>query len=207
MAACFAALDTTTKFVSISRAAADGAVVPLRLPGDGDHGGRAAAARHGAAAHARTRASSCCAALLLLVRARCAFFEPAATCRWPNSPPSCMIAPLADHRAGRARCSRSRCRRCAGRWWRAASPARWSSSGRAAGLQLGQPAAAGGWSLTNAWFQVLTSKLARTEDPLTMHLYTGLGRHADRLDRAAVRAGRHCPLAGRAGCGAAASWA
>ncbi|MEP6790646.1 MAG: DMT family transporter [Ramlibacter sp.] len=26
---------------------------------------------------------------------------------------------------------------------------------------------------TNAWFQVLTSKLARTEDPLTMHLYTG----------------------------------
>lgn len=26
---------------------------------------------------------------------------------------------------------------------------------------------------TNAWFQVLTSKLARTEDPVTMHLYTG----------------------------------
>ena len=26
---------------------------------------------------------------------------------------------------------------------------------------------------TNAWFQVLTSKLARTEDPMTMHLYTG----------------------------------
>ena len=26
---------------------------------------------------------------------------------------------------------------------------------------------------TNAWFQVLTSRLARTEDPLTMHLYTG----------------------------------
>lgn len=25
----------------------------------------------------------------------------------------------------------------------------------------------------NAWFQVLTSKLARTENPLTMHLYTG----------------------------------
>ena len=25
----------------------------------------------------------------------------------------------------------------------------------------------------NAWFQVLTSKLARTEDPITMHLYTG----------------------------------
>lgn len=26
---------------------------------------------------------------------------------------------------------------------------------------------------TNAWFQVLTSRLARTEDPLTMHMYTG----------------------------------
>lgn len=26
---------------------------------------------------------------------------------------------------------------------------------------------------SNAWFQVLTSKLARTEDPITMHLYTG----------------------------------
>ncbi|RZJ25624.1 MAG: DMT family transporter [Haliea sp.] len=26
---------------------------------------------------------------------------------------------------------------------------------------------------SNAWFQVLTSRLARTEDPITMHLYTG----------------------------------
>jgi drug/metabolite transporter (DMT)-like permease len=26
---------------------------------------------------------------------------------------------------------------------------------------------------SNAWFQVLTSRLARTEDPMTMHLYTG----------------------------------
>jgi drug/metabolite transporter (DMT)-like permease len=26
---------------------------------------------------------------------------------------------------------------------------------------------------TNAWFQVLTSKMARSEDPVTMHLYTG----------------------------------
>jgi len=30
-----------------------------------------------------------------------------------------------------------------------------------------------GLVVTNAWFQVLTSRLARTEDPLTMHLYTG----------------------------------
>jgi drug/metabolite transporter (DMT)-like permease len=26
---------------------------------------------------------------------------------------------------------------------------------------------------TNAWFQIITSKLARTEDPVTTHLYTG----------------------------------
>ncbi|WP_328700343.1 DMT family transporter [Caenimonas soli] len=30
-----------------------------------------------------------------------------------------------------------------------------------------------GLVVTNAWFQVLTSKLARTEDPMTMHLYSG----------------------------------
>ena len=30
-----------------------------------------------------------------------------------------------------------------------------------------------GLVLTNAWFQVLTSRLARTENPLTMHFYTG----------------------------------
>ena len=27
--------------------------------------------------------------------------------------------------------------------------------------------------ISNAWFQVLTSRLARTEKPLTMHFYTG----------------------------------
>jgi drug/metabolite transporter (DMT)-like permease len=30
-----------------------------------------------------------------------------------------------------------------------------------------------GLVICNSWFQVLTSKLARTEDPVTMHLYTG----------------------------------
>ena len=30
-----------------------------------------------------------------------------------------------------------------------------------------------GLVITNAWFQVLTSRLARTEDPVTMHLWTG----------------------------------
>jgi drug/metabolite transporter (DMT)-like permease len=32
-----------------------------------------------------------------------------------------------------------------------------------------------GLVVSNSWFQVLTSKLARTEDPFTMHLYTGWG--------------------------------
>ena len=30
-----------------------------------------------------------------------------------------------------------------------------------------------GLVVSNSWFQVLTSKMARTEDPVTMHLYTG----------------------------------
>lgn len=30
-----------------------------------------------------------------------------------------------------------------------------------------------GLVICNSWFQVLTSKLAKTEDPITMHLYTG----------------------------------
>jgi drug/metabolite transporter (DMT)-like permease len=30
-----------------------------------------------------------------------------------------------------------------------------------------------GLVVSNSWFQVLTSRLARTEDPVTMHLYTG----------------------------------
>ncbi len=32
-----------------------------------------------------------------------------------------------------------------------------------------------GLLVTNALFQVLTSKMARTEDPVTMHIYTGIG--------------------------------
>ncbi len=41
-------------------------------------------------------------------------------------------------------------------------------------FRLGDAAAAGWWPVVNAGFQVLTSKLAGTEDPLTMHFYTGL---------------------------------
>ena len=30
-----------------------------------------------------------------------------------------------------------------------------------------------GLVISNAWFQILTSRMARTEDPVTMHFYTG----------------------------------
>jgi drug/metabolite transporter (DMT)-like permease len=64
------------------------------------------------------------------------------------------------------------------------SPLRWAAGGgrlyrhhdhhppRWRRLQL-DAAAAAGLVASNAWFQVLTSKLAKTEDPMTMHLYTG----------------------------------
>ena len=42
--------------------------------------------------------------------------------------------------------------------------------GQAFGWQLLLPL---GLVASNAWFQVLTSRLARTEDPVTMHFYTG----------------------------------
>jgi drug/metabolite transporter (DMT)-like permease len=64
------------------------------------------------------------------------------------------------------------------------SPLRWAlvSGGFVGTLMIIRPGgSAFGWSsllplalvASNAWFQVLTSKLARTEDPVTMHLYTG----------------------------------
>lgn len=64
------------------------------------------------------------------------------------------------------------------------SALRWSlvAGGFVGVLVIVQPGGQGfGWVLllpaglvfSNAWFQVLTSRLARTEDPLTMHLYTG----------------------------------
>lgn len=64
------------------------------------------------------------------------------------------------------------------------SPLRWSlvAGGFIGTLVILRPGgAAFSWAivlplclvLTNAWFQVLTSKLAQTENPLTMHFYTG----------------------------------
>lgn len=64
------------------------------------------------------------------------------------------------------------------------SPLRWLlvAGGFAGTLGIIRPGAETfGWSgllplllvASNSWFQVLTSRLARTEDPVTMHLYTG----------------------------------
>ena len=64
------------------------------------------------------------------------------------------------------------------------SPVRWLlvAGGFAGTLIIIRPGGSQfGWSsllplalvACNSWFQVLTSKLARTEDPVTMHLYTG----------------------------------
>jgi drug/metabolite transporter (DMT)-like permease len=64
------------------------------------------------------------------------------------------------------------------------SPMRWAlvAGGFAGTLVIIRPGAQNfnwasllplGLVVTNAWFQVLTSKLARTEDPVTMHLYSG----------------------------------
>lgn len=64
------------------------------------------------------------------------------------------------------------------------SPMRWAlvAGGFAGTLVIIRPGGAAfhwvsllpvGLVVTNAWFQVLTSRMARTEDPVTMHLYTG----------------------------------
>ncbi|VTU15123.1 carboxylate/amino acid/amine transporter [Variovorax sp. SRS16] len=64
------------------------------------------------------------------------------------------------------------------------SPLRWAlvAGGFVGTLVILRPGGdAFGWAvllpiglvITNAWFQVLTSKLAQTEDPLTIHFYTG----------------------------------
>ena len=55
---------------------------------------------------------------------------------------------------------------------RAASSARWPSCDRAAPSSVG-PSCWLALVFTNAWFQVLTSRLARSEKPLTIHFYTG----------------------------------
>lgn len=64
------------------------------------------------------------------------------------------------------------------------SPLRWAlvAGGFAGTLIIIRPSSEGfSWTMllplglvvSHAWFQILTSRLARTEDPLTMHFYTG----------------------------------
>ena len=50
-----------------------------------------------------------------------------------------------------------------------------------------------GLVVSNAWFQVLTSRLAHTEKPADHALLHRLGRHPARDDRAALRLDRPCP--------------
>ena len=52
-----------------------------------------------------------------------------------------------------------------------------------------------GLVLTNAWFQVLTSKLAQHREPADHALLHRLGRHAARVARAALRLDRAALLA------------
>ena len=50
-----------------------------------------------------------------------------------------------------------------------------------------------GLVITNAWFQVLTSRLARTEKPLTMHFYTGWVGTLIATRSRCPSSGRPCP--------------
>ena len=132
---------------------------------------RAAAARHGACWRTRTRSSRCCAALLLLASSLFAF---ASLSYMPVGEFTAivMITPLAITVLAATVLKEH------------VSPLRWAlvAGGFAGTLVIIRPG--GGtfsWAsllplglvVTNAWFQVLTSRLARTEDPVTMHLYTG----------------------------------
>ncbi len=84
---CFAVLDTTTKVISQQRAAADGAVVPLCLPGRGHHPGGAAVARPFGAAHGAPEIPAAARPAAAVHQPFCVL-QPAGTCRWASSPPS-----------------------------------------------------------------------------------------------------------------------
>jgi drug/metabolite transporter (DMT)-like permease len=168
--ACFAALDTTTKYVSASvplmmalwfryafqAIATTAAVLPVR-------GTSALRTRH--------PKFQCLRGVLLLVSSLLAFaslkYMPVG-----EFTAIVMITPLAITVLA-ATVLKER-----------VSPMRWAlvAGGFAGTLVIIRPGAqAFNWAsllplalvVTNAWFQVLTSRLARTEDPVTMHLYTG----------------------------------
>jgi drug/metabolite transporter (DMT)-like permease len=168
--ACFSALDTTTKYVSASvpllmglwfryafQAVATTAIVlPMRGPRE---------------LHTRHPTFQCLRGVLLLASS---FFAFASLRYMPVGEFTAivMVAPLVITLLA-ATVLKER-----------VSPLRWLlvAGGFAGTVVIIRP---GGEAFTwasllplglvasNAWFQVITSKLARTEDPVTMHLYTG----------------------------------
>jgi drug/metabolite transporter (DMT)-like permease len=168
--ACFAALDTTTKFVSAS--------VPLLMALWFRYAFQAIAttltvlpARGLSALRTLQPKFQCLRGVLLLASSLLAFaslkYMPVG-----EFTAIVMIAPLAITVLAATVLKES------------VSPLRWAlvAGGFAGTLVIIRPGGQAftwasllplGLVVTNAWFQVLTSKLARTEDPVTMHLYTG----------------------------------
>jgi drug/metabolite transporter (DMT)-like permease len=168
--ACFSALDTTTKLVSAS--------VPLLMALWFRYAFQAVATtvvvlplRGWRVLHTRHLPFQCLRGVLLLVSSLMAFaslrFMPVG-----EFTAIVMIAPLAVTLLAATVLKEH------------VSPMRWTlvAGGFAGTLVIIRPGGeAFSWVsllplllvVSNAWFQIITSKLARTEDPVTMHLYTG----------------------------------
>lgn len=168
--ACFAALDTTTKAVSVS--------VPILMGLWFRYAFQAVATtavvlpwRGWTVLRTRHLAFQCLRGLLLLTSSLLAFLSlrylPVG-----EFTAIVMMAPLAVTLLA-ATVLKER-----------VSPMRWAlvAGGFAGTLVIIRPGGESfSWAMllplglvgSNAWFQVLTSRLARTEDPVTMHLYTG----------------------------------
>ncbi|WBY03243.1 DMT family transporter [Ramlibacter tataouinensis] len=168
--ACFAALDTTTKVVSAS--------VPMLMALWVRYAFQAVAttaavlpARGLAALRTRHLPFQCLRGVLLLASSMFAFLSlrylPVG-----EFTAIMMIAPLVVTLLAATFLKET------------VSPLRWTlvAGGFAGTLVIIRPGGEGftwvmllplGLVATNAWFQVITSQLARTEDPVTMHLYTG----------------------------------
>jgi drug/metabolite transporter (DMT)-like permease len=168
--ACFSALDTTTKAVSLQ--------VPLLMALWFRYAFQAVATtavvlpwRGAAVLRTRNLAFQCLRGLLLLTSSLLAF----ASLRYMpvgEFTAIVMMAPLAITVLAATVLKEH------------VSPLRWTlvAGGFAGTLVIIRPGGeAFSWATllplglvaSNAWFQVLTSKMARTEDPVTMHLYTG----------------------------------
>ena len=189
--ACFATLDTATKLSTAAVPILMGVWFRYAFQAVATTAGAAAAPRHGAAAHRAPAATSCCAAPCCWSPASLAFFSlrymPLA-----EFTVIVLIAPLVITLLAATMLKEH------------VSPLRWAlvAGGFAGTLVILRPGGeAFSWAmllpiglvLTNAWFQVLTSKLAQTENPLTMHFYTGWVGALLASVRAALRRGPRCP--------------